>query len=250
MAEEVSDLTDEEEGQSDKKGKGKQKKEKEPKPPKEKKQKIPGIKGEKKGGGAGGIIIVMILLLVLLIGGFAAAVYFDVFRARLLVADVVREPLIDLIIWLDPEFSAIDEQIRAEGDARERRLEEREENFEQREANLRQREGILDTREQQLNRRTVELDNREEQILAMYERTVPLYRRENRTEQDIEDMMSLGRTYSQMSPADAAAIMVEIHDPRDVAAILYYMSERNAAAILSAFHPEFAADITEILLYY
>jgi len=95
----------------------------------------------------------------------------------------------------------------------------------------------------------LELDSREAQIIAMYERTVPLHRREPMTEEEIDDMVSLSRTFTQMSPEDAAAILVQLYDPRDVAAILYFMSERNAGAILATMSERYAAEITEILLY-
>ena len=82
----------------------------------------------------------------------------------------------------------------------------------------------------------------------MYERTVPLYRREM-TEEELEDMMSISTLYTQMAPEAAAARLVRLYDPRDVAAILYFMGERNAAAIMSVMTVEYAAEITEILLY-
>jgi len=248
--EEITDLTggeEEEQGTN-----GKQKKEKAPKTPKgskEKKEKIPKEKGEKKGG-AGGVILIMLLVLILLIGGFAAAVYFNVFDARVIVADTINEPLTRLIIWLDPGFSTVDQQMRDEAEAREKRLVELETDLDKRIAALEEREDGLYSREQQLDRRAAELNSREQQIISMYERTIPLYRRDDRTEQELEDMLSLSRTYSNMSPETAAEIMIKLHDPKDVAAILYYMTERNAAAILAAFKPEYAAEITEILLYY
>ena len=248
--EEITDLTG---GEGEETGaKGKQKKEKAPKEPKEpkgKKEKIPKEKGEKKGG-AGGVILIMLLVLVLLIGGFAAAVYFNVFDARVIVADAINEPLTRLIIWLDPGFSAVDQQMRDEAEARETRIVELETDLEGRIAETEARENELYSREQQLDRRAAELNSREQQIISMYERTIPLYRRDDRTEQELEDMLSLSRTYSNMSPEAAAEIMIKLHDPRDVAAILYYMTERNAAALLAAFSPEYAAEITEILLYY
>jgi len=83
----------------------------------------------------------------------------------------------------------------------------------------------------------------------MYERTVPLYRRPDITDQELEDMISLSRTFTQMSPETAAVILVQLYDPRDVASLLYYMGERNAAAILAVMDISYAAEITEILLY-
>jgi len=248
--EEITDLTVDEEEESG--TNGKQKKEKAPKEPKgkkEKKEKIPKEKGEKKGG-ASGVILIMILVLVVLIGGFAAAVYFNVFDARIIVADAINEPLTRLIIWLDPGFSTVDRQMREEAEAREKKIVELEIDLEERIAAVEVHENDLYSREQQLDRRASELNSREQQIISMYERTIPLYRRDDRTEQELEDMLSLSRTYSNMSPETAAEIMVKLHDPRDVAAILYYMTERNSASILAAFRPEYAAEITEILLYY
>jgi len=242
--EEVTDLTENEESADAGKGK---KKEKAPKEKKEKVKKEKGEKGEK--GGAGSVILIMVLVLIILIGGFSAALFFDVFSAREIIADVVTEPLLDVIIWLDPGFSSIRQRLVIEEEAQIRRLEERREEFEIREEDIVLREGILNTREQLLERRSFELDRREEQIIAMYERTIPIYRREDRTEQEIADMNSLSRTYTQMSPDTAADILVRLYDPRDVAAILYYMSERNAATILAAMDPAYAANITEILLY-
>ena len=245
--EEITDLTVDEEEEPG--AKGKQKKEKAPKGPKGKKEKIPKEKGEKKGG-AGGVILIMLLVLILLIGGFAAAIYFDVFDARSIVADAINEPLTRLIIWLDPGFSTVDQQMRDEADARERRISELETDLEERIKAAEEHENALFSREQQLDKRASDLNSREQQIIQMYERTIPLNRRDDRTDQELEDMLSLSRTYSNMSPETAAEIMIKLHDPKDVAAILYYMSERNAASILAEFRPEYAAEITEILLYY
>ena len=252
--EDITDLTGDETEASGAKSEGKQKKEKAPKAKalKEKKQKPSKEAGDtdEKKSGAGGVILIMILVLILLIGGFAAAVYFNVFQARLIVADVINEPLTRLIIWLDPGFSGVSEQLRADAEEQQKQLTELANDFETRDTEITLREDALNTREQQLDRRASELNSREQQILAMYERTIPLYRRDDRTEQELEDMMSLSRTYTSMAPEAAAEIMLRLHDPRDVAAILYYMSERNAASILAAFKPEYAAEITEILLYY
>jgi len=222
--------------------------EKEPKPKKEKKPKDP--KDEiGKGGGAGGIILIMLLVLIILISGFAAALYFDVFNAREIIGEVITDPLVDIIIWLDPGFSTISARIEAERLTMERRYQERNEELDERESQILLLEGVLDTREAMLDRRQNDLDRREEQIIAMYERTVPLHRRDPMSEQDLEDMMSLSRTYTQMSPDAASERLVRLYDPRDVAAILYFMAERNAAAILAAMDPGYAANITEIMLY-
>jgi len=238
---EITDLT-EEEGSGDT-GKGKSKPEKPPKGPKTPKEKRP-----KEKSGAGGVIIIMILVLVILIGGFSAALYFNVFSAREITADLITEPLLNVIIWLDPEYLEIDQRLAEEREAQERQFEEIAENLDEREEVVIIREGSLNQREQQLEWRAQELDRREEHIMAMYERTIPLWKRDM-TEEELEDMLSLSRLFTQMSPEDAAARLVALHDPRDVAGILYYMGERNAASILAAFEVRFAAEITEILLY-
>jgi len=251
----VTDLTAEEGSATPAKGKKaprapkapKETKEKEPKAAKGKKDKKSEGKGEKSS--ALSIIIIMILVLLILIGGFGAALYFDVFDSRVIIADVLTEPLLDIIIWLDPEYHTIRQRLRAEEEASLRRFEERTAELNRREADIGILEDMVVSREQVVERRTHDLDRREEQIIAMYERTIPLFRRPDRTDQEMEDMLSLSRMYTRMSPDVAATILVQLYDPRDVAGILYYMSERNAAAILSEMDVRYAANITEILLY-
>ena len=247
---EVTDLT-EDEAASEAAPKGKKEKaqkapkgEKEPKAPKDKKEK----KEKEKGGNATGLIIIMILVLLILIGGFGALLYFDMFDARMIVADVVRDPMLDVIVWLDPRFSSVNQRLIEEAEAQEKRIAELHEALDRREEEIALLEGVLQTKEDQLERRANELNIREEQILAMYERTVPLYRREM-TEEELEDMLQISTLYTQMAPEAAAARLVRLYDPRDVAAILYFMGERNAAAIMSVMTVEYAAEITEILLY-
>ncbi|MDR2590960.1 MAG: hypothetical protein LBC71_08270 [Oscillospiraceae bacterium] len=249
--EEVTDLT---EGAAD----AEQKKVKPQKAPKvttpqgEVPDKGKGAKGKgkgKKGGGGGSIVIIMIVILLLTVGSFGFAVYTDFMSARAFLADVFSEHLIDAIIWLDPRFSTINDQMQKEADAREEKLNEREADIAEQEIEIEQRESVLSTREQQNERRTIELNNREDELTEMYERITPLYRRDN-SQEAIDEMMSISRTFTQMSPEEAAAILIEVYDDTDVAAILFFMAERNRAAILASFEPEYAAHITEILLYF
>jgi len=246
MADDVTDLT--EDGEESNSDGGKQKKVKPPKEPKAKKEKVPKEKGEKKGGGGAGIIIVMLLVLVILIGGFGAALYFDVFSARTIIGDVVRDPLLSVIIWLDPRFSTVDQQMAAERETQERRFFERTADLDIREEEVVLLETALNTREQNLLRREADLDRREQEILAMIDRTIPHFRRDL-TDEVLEEMESYARTYAQMSPSDAAQIMVEIYDQRDVAGILFFMQERPRAAIMAVMDARYAAGITEIWLY-
>ena len=247
--EETTDLTESEEPSAPAKGKKAPKEPKEPKAPKEKKEKKKKEKsdsGDK--GGAGGIIIIMLLVLAILIGGFTAALVFDVFSAREIIADVITEPLLDVIIWLDPGFSSIRQRLDVEEEALIKRMDEYKIEMEGLEDDLQLREAAILSREQALERRGFDLDRREEQIIAMYERTIPLYRREM-TEEEMDDMLQISRIYTQMSPDDAAERLVRLYDPRDVAAILYFMGERNSASILAVMEVGYAAEITEILLY-
>jgi len=252
----VTDLTEEEGSAAPAKGKKAPKAPKAPKEPKEeqepkdkkgKKEKKSKEKGEKSS--AVGVIIIMILVLLILIGGFGSALYFDVFDSRTIISEVVTDPLLDVIIWLDPAYFTISQRLRAEEEAQQQRFAERTEALDRREADLEIQEGMVASREQAVERRTHDLDRREEQIVIMYERTIPLFRRPDRTDEEMEDMLSLSRTFTQMSPDTAATILVQLYDPRDVAGILYYMGERNAASILSEMDVRYAANITEILLY-
>jgi len=253
MADEVTDLTDEAKEAADgkgKKGKRKDKKKgKEPKDTVDSGDKDSKVKSDKKGG-AGGVILLMSLVLLLLIGGFGTALFFDALGTRIVVGDAVNEHLQDIIIWLNPGYQSIAQRQRAEAAAQEGRFAERNAEIDAREAAILEREYMLDTFEAQTIRRENELLHREAQLEAMLDRTVPLHRRENMTEQEFNDMISLSITYAQMAPEEAANIMVEIHDPRDVAGLLYHMSERERAAIMTAMEARFAAHITEILLYY
>jgi len=249
MDDDVTDLTEDAEEPAPA-SKDKPKKEKAPKvekPPKAKKEKAPKENDDSKSGAAG-IVLIMILIVILLIGGFGAVLFFDLFSSRQIVGDVVNDPLIRVVTWLDPRFNTIEQQLVIDAETQSKQHAERTEELDIREENIVFLENDIATREQLLERRALELDNREAQIIAMYERTVPIHRREM-TEEELEDMISLSRTFSRMSPEDAAKILRQLYDPRDVAAILYYMTERNASAILSTMDERYAAELTEILLY-
>ena len=184
--------------------------------------------GIKKKGGK--LKIILLIILVLLVAGFVAEeVYFNWLGTR--------DMVIDAVIKLDPN-------IRARGarlDAREAALAEKEEAFEARERQVLTRETQNERRKAELDRTAAELADREL-------RATPIYRRQM-SEQELEDMVSISRAYSQMQPESAAAILGELDSNEDVAAILFYMTERNAAAILAVMEPEYAARITSILLY-
>jgi len=245
--EEVTDLNEDGSSGAGDKGKKKAKEPKAPKEPKEKKQKGP-KEGKSKGGGSGGIIIIMILVLLILIGGFGAALYLDMFSAREIVAELITEPLLGIVIWLDPGYLSIEQRLQSEEEKMAKEFAERSAKLEEREANIALMESVINTREIQIERRDAEQNRREEQLLAMYERTIPLYRREF-SEEMTADMNSLVRTYTNLAPDVASSILLRLYDIRDVASILWFMSERDAALILAEFTPEYAAEITEIWLY-
>ena len=232
-----TDLTEPEGG--DEAANDKKKKEKEPKKPKEPKQPKEKLtkaekkaekkanKGKKKGKK---LKIILIIVLVLLVAGF---VFEEIYYNYLGTRDI----LIDAVVKLDPEYGT-----------RWKRLDEREASLNALKAELDNREKTITSRESQNDRRSTELDRREKEVDELVSWYSPLYRRQM-TEQELEDMQSVSMAYSRMAPDAAAAILMELNDPDDVAAILYYMSERSAAAILAVMEPEFAAVITEIFLY-
>ena len=174
--------------------------------------------------------------------------YFDVLSARAITADIVTEPVLEFIVWLDPDLYELDKQLTDEAEIRETELDQREAAVSEREEEISQLEEKTAALERELNARNIRLNQREAEINAMRERTIPLYRRDM-TPQELEDMISYSTTFSRMSPDDASEILVNIHTTDDVASILYYMSERNAAAIMAAFEPEFAAEVTNVWLY-
>ena len=183
--------------------------------------------GKKKGGI---LKIILLIVVALLVAGFVfEEIYFNFLGTR--------DVFIDLVMGLDPEYVA-----------RVDNLDSREAELDRMQSDIEARERMAETREAQLLRRSSELDIREEVVFDWEQWAMPLYRRQM-TEQELLDMQSLSISYSRMSPEAAAEILVELEEPGDVAAILYFMSERNAAAILAVMDPVFAAMITEILLY-
>jgi len=245
----ITDLTeDEEEAGAAKEKKKPEKKQKPPKPAKPDKAK-PGKKGKdgaKKKSAKPKLIIIAVLLL--LIGGFVAALIFNLFGIRAIVSGVVQEPVINAVAWLDPEFSTVEETLRQSNDERVAELDKREEELNKREEEITVREGNANEREVQLDKRRDALDKREESLKQEQQAAKePAYRREL-TEDEIESLQSLSRSYANMAPEAAAKILAELHKPEDAAVIIYHMSERGAAAVLAAMETALAARITEMLL--
>jgi len=226
---EIVDLT-EPEGQED--AEKEKKKVKAPKPPKPPKNDEPKpekkAKGKKKKGGK--LKLILIIVLVVLIAGFIfEELYFNYLGTR--------DIFIDAIVKLDPDYRT-----------REANLDIKETDLNKFQAELDTRERTITSRESQYERRNADLNSREETIREQEQQSAPLYKRQL-TEQELEDMQSLSRSYSLMAPEVAATILGELGNSNDVATILYYMTERNAAAILAVMNPDFAAELTNILLY-
>lgn|GEM_PF-3513888 len=193
--------------------------------------------------------IIIICAIVVLIALCLVMVIMNLFGARDWAGGVLKDPLINTIIWLDPEFSSIEETLRNSSDERQAELDEFEKEIKARASDIEEREAAAETRDQQLNRRSDALDRREQNISQTESSDTPIFRRVL-TEEEIAAMQSLSRAYAAMEPEAAAQIMAEIYSLDDSAVILFYMTERRAGAILAAMHPEMAARITEILLDY
>ena len=185
---------------------------------------------KKKKKKKGKLKIILILLLVVLAVGFVTEEIIINFFG-------VRDMFIDAVISLDPEYAD-----------REQDYIKREEELDAKEKELNRREQSVLSRENANERRRIELDLREEEVAEREESALPLWSR-LMSEQELADMQALSRSYALMAPEAAAAILMELDSPQDVAAILYHMSERSRASILTAMESEFAALLTEILLY-
>lgn len=216
------------------------------------------IANHEKKGGKLKLKLILIIVPILLVAGFVAVLATNLFGVRDIVGKSVKEPILKVVVWFDPEFRSVDNELKEKSKEREEKTDKRETGLDKREAEISGRETeldireeLLDKRESQLTRRSAALDNREEQINQASQKpdnaAPPLYHRAM-SEQELEDIQSLSRYYAKMSPETAAAILVELKDEQHVATILYYTSERNAAAILAVMEPGFAARITEILL--
>ena len=221
----------------------------------------PGKKGRAKGDKKSGEVkrkfnlkLVLILIPIFLVVVFAALLVTNFFEARDKVGGIVKDPILDIVVWFDPEFRSVEEEQKTkfskreeEFGKREKELEKREEDIAGREADLQSFKEALYERETLLERRSVSLDRREEQMNQTDDRATPIYRRVM-SEQELADMQSLSRSYAQMDPSTAAGILANLKDEQYVAAILYYMAERSAAAILAVMEPVSAARITELLM--
>lgn len=171
-------------------------------------------------------IIIPLFIVFVIVAGLAAALIFNLFS--------LQDMFFDTIYSLDPDYISVD-VLRSELDRREAELNEKEEK-------LLKNEQRLEKLREELNKRKSELDERETAIIPLYLR--PL------NEEELANMKSVGRIYSQMAPEEAAEILASLYSVDDMAAILYYMPEKSSAAILAAMDTALAAEITNVLIHY
>ncbi|MDR0489882.1 MAG: hypothetical protein LBH28_01360 [Oscillospiraceae bacterium] len=196
-------------------------------------------------------ILFFVVIPVILVGGF---VFEEVYFNKLGIRDNTRDFFISAAIWLDPDTASV----KATQDRRTREinrraveLDNKARELDARKTELSEREKEIASSEKASDERAAGLDMREKELAKapeVPEELVPIYRR-MLTDQEKKDMESLSRTFSRMTPETAVSILTRLYDPNDVAAILYYMSERDAAAVMSVMAADYAAKLTEIFLY-
>ena len=263
MADELDDIAEE---SPEGKGKGKKKpakvkKEADPAaPPPEEKGEKPGKKGkgkaskgktpkgEKKKGRKILLILIIVLVVLILIAAFCTVVYLNWWGMGDTVLNPISDWLVGVVVWLNPEFRSISQEMRAANEERKQELKELSEELGTREEEVAAREDVASTREVQLDRRGATLDRQEAQLKQQQEQAQPPAFQRDLTEQERADLESLSRTYAQMAPEAAARIIFELYRPEDITTILYFMVERNRAAILSEMPPALAALITEYMI--
>lgn len=184
-----------------------------------------GNRKKKKKGGSIKLFIFLILFFVALVCS-AVVIYINDFFA-------VQTTIIEIAHSIDPEYRGITEK--------EAELNLRDEKQEALQAKLDAEEKRLATLEQELAKK--------EQDVAILERSkTPVYRPPI-NEDDVVYMQNIGKIYGAMEPANAAKAMAELRSVEDMAAIIYFMSQKNAAAVLELMDPKIAALITEQLLH-
>lgn len=184
---------------------------------------------KKKGGKK--VVLILILFLMLLAIGLTFAVFrFDLFG--------IRAGFFEFAHNLDPEYRATA--------IREAQLDEQQTALDELQATLDERQDSLDTRQQQLDEAEKALKNAQENLKTEQIRT-PIYRPPVNDE-DVAYMKNIGSIYSSMDPENAADILARLYTIEDMAAILYYMPQSNAAAIMELMDHDIAAEITDRLL--
>ena len=180
-------------------------------------------KPKKKKGGLIGLVFLIILTIIA-----TAFLYFSIqFNWG-----GVRDKLIETVNSLDPEYVIYTEKI---------------EDLNKREQQILLLEKKLEAEELKLSQKKTDLDKQEANIKEQEIVRLPIYRR-ILNDEDLQDMKSLSKIYAQMAPGTAAGILTTLYDIDDRAAIIYFMSEASAAAIMQEMEVRDAAEITDALL--
>ena len=171
-------------------------------------------------------LIVGILIIIVLFIGFAFTVfYFDFFN--------VRTGFFAFLHGIDPDYRGMTER---EAAIAEKTLE------------LSNREQGITAEEDRLKAVESGLSERETAVIQREQIKTPIYRPPVNDE-DVVYMKSIGKIYASMDPVAAADIMVRLYSTEDMAAVIYYMTQPEAAAILERMPANTAADITDRLLH-
>ena len=202
--------------------------------------------------------IIIIAAVVVLVGGF---VFEEILFNKLGVRDWTRDAFINASIWLDPDTATVqrtqrrrseeldmrEADLEARDERRRSELDDRRKELDERKAGLDEREDSLTKMETALEQRSDSLDKREQEMTSLEISKIPIFRRAL-SDQELADIEALSGTFAAMTPESAADILVRMYDPGNVAVIIYYMSQKNAAAILSVMDPAYAANLTQMLL--
>lgn len=144
----------------------------------------------------------------------------------------VRTTVFTFVHGLDPDYRAIE--------LREQELEVWEEKLEALNSQSITERNELASLEAQLKEKEAYLANQEASRKPIYRPPV--------NEEDALYMQGIGKIYSSMEPENAAEIMTRLYTIQDMAAIIYYMSQASAGAIMECMDPDTAAAITDRLL--
>ena len=184
--------------------------------------------------------VLFIVVPILLCAGFVfGLIYLNWFGARNMFIDSVNR--------LDPEYAEARREYYMELERIDLYWEEFWEMYHEEEYNLSAWRRDLEARAEYLDDREDWLNREELRLLDWEARRTPIHRRDP-TSPEHEEMWIVGGIYAAMTPQQAAERLVALYTREDAAAILMFMSQRNAGAILAQIPPPYAARITEILL--
>jgi flagellar motility protein MotE (MotC chaperone) len=173
----------------------------------------------------GFIIVFILVFLFVIIGGAVLMFIYDFFSIQGIVFEFLHN--------LDPDYA--------------QNVTIKERNNVQKEAELEAFEEELNARQTGLDIRQRELDEAEASLESAQGNINPIYWPPV-NEEDIQFMEDISTTFAAMEPVNAADIMVRLYDVEDMAAIIYYMDEDAAGAILESMSAVTAAQITNALL--